>query len=65
MKPMLQFTNLPPPPRERRRRRRKPVRTPEVPKVRSVPLAQGGAETDDQENLPRPCLKWVSPTIFI
>ena len=60
MKPMLQFTNQPPPPRVRRRRKRKPVKTPEEPRVRSIPLAQGGA--DDQENLPRPCLKWVSPT---
>ena len=63
MKPMLQFTNQPPPPRVRRRRKRKPVKTPEEPRVRSIPLAQAcGADRDDQENLPRPCLKWVSPT---
>ena len=60
---MLEFTNFPPPPGERRRRRRKPVRTPDVPKVKSVslgPAVSQGAETDQQENLPRPCLKWVS-----
>ena len=60
MKPMLQFTSLPPPPREKRRRRRKPVRTPEVPKVKSVALGQAGPETEEQENIPGPCLKWVS-----
>lgn len=43
MKPTLQFTNFPPPPQERRRRRRKPVKTPDVPKVKSVTLrAVGG-----------------------
>ena len=61
MKPMLQFTNQPPPPRVRRRRKRKPVKTPEEPRVRSIPLAQA-CGADDQENLPRPYLKWVSPT---
>ena len=60
---MLEFTNFPPPPGERRRRRRKPVRTPDVPKVKSVslgPAVSQGVETDQQENLPRPCLNWVS-----
>ena len=41
------------------------MRTPEVPKVKSIPLARGGVEADDQEDLPRPCLKWVSGYFLI
>ena len=69
MKPMLQFTNLPPRAQDRpRRRRRRKIISPENPKVRCVSLAglfnQANAcereEEGDGEDMPvMTDVKWV------